>query len=421
MSTRFPAVAAAVLAALVPAARAAAAIICANPAGGSPEGLACHTTIQAAVDAARRPTDVIRVTAGVYHEVVVVPPFKNGLQIVGDDGPAAILDVPEGQAVGITVMSPDIQIRTLTILNREVGVTLQAPRATLQGLRIAGGSGPAVATTGPSNAAHRMLENDVDSGFTLFGPDMVVQDNVVRAGQIRVFGLRGLVVGNRVTGGGIHVLDVDTGRTAVRSNVIRNADVGIEFIGRNPIVEGNRVEGAGLGIVVSCVVIVHGDPEACREGSISGNTVSGAARQGLFVAASAPGLPVRDNRAEGTGGVGVIGTGILLEHNVALVCSGPCYSLNGSAIHLERSSARLSRTTGVLVEGNNGAVADVVLADNVVLDNRAEGIAIRRGARNTTVRNNTGRHNRPDFCDEGVGTVVIDNRFDTVGPCSAVP
>jgi len=127
MSTRFPAVPAAVLVALVPAARAAAAIICANPAGGSPEGLACHTTIQAAVDAAHRPTDVIRVTAGVYHEVVV-PPFKNGLQIVGDDGATTILDVPEGQPFGITAMSSDIQIRTLTILNREVGVTLQAPR-----------------------------------------------------------------------------------------------------------------------------------------------------------------------------------------------------------------------------------------------------------------------------------------------------
>jgi parallel beta-helix repeat protein len=63
----------------------------------------------------------------------------------------------------------------------------------------------------------------------------------------------------------------------------------------------------------------------------------------------------------------------------------------------------------------------VVLDDNVVLENRAEGIAVRHGARNTTVRGNNARGNHPDFCDEGVGTLVIDNTFDTVGPCGAVP
>ncbi|HEX6739387.1 MAG TPA: hypothetical protein VF310_14010 [Vicinamibacteria bacterium] len=350
---------------------AALAVICVSPSGGTPAGEFCRTTIQAAVNVAR-PGTLIRVLPGVYVEAVVVPPRKDGIQIVGT-GPDATLVDGAGGTAAITVRSADVEIRDLGVRNAIIGVSLQAPHGTVSGLKSGAGIGVGIAGTGSESAAHQILSNDVQ-GIAVFGPDLLVRDNRVR-GELTVSGERGSAIGNQVEGGRLNVFGTVFGETVtVRANRVHGApDVGIQVLARNPVVEGNVVSQARSGLNVGCLIRVFEDPDACLQGSISDNIVTDTITDGLIVLASSPGLPVRRNRVERAGrGVVLVGRGLLAQGNRAL--------------------------------GNLGA-----------------GIAVLGGSVDTVVTGNIALANHPDFCDDGVGTVLSNNTFGTVGPCFVQP
>jgi hypothetical protein len=436
----------ALVAAPSPAA-AALATICVNPAGGSPAGEFCHTTIQAAVDAAR-PGALIRVMPAVYHERVVVAARQDGIQIVGDDRATTILDVPPAGEAAITVRSNDVQIRSLTIQHFGIAVSLQARRGIVQELTVLNGSAsPGIAATGPDSAGHQVLSNDVQGGIALFGADTVARGNHVTAGNLLVNGARGQVIENLVERGGISVFNFELEPEVVRGNQVRGADTGIQAFLRNPVVENNEVRSAQTGLSISCLIRAADDLDACRSGSISGNTVAFTVQHGIAISAPAPGLPVRGNRVMRTGrGLSVSGVGALVEdnrvsesgfgfqgrgyealgpshalrRNVASRCTAGFF-VNGSAVQLEQNRVLGSFGNGIMVEGSDGAIADVVLDGNSSLGNNAVGIAILHGARDTTVTGNTATSNGLlDFCDDGVGTILSSNVFGTVGSCGGL-
>ena len=244
-------VTAAALTLLAAAASVRAATLCVDPAGG-----ACHTTIQAAVDAASG-GDLIRIRPAVYFEQVVVPGGKDGLQIMGVSYDAIVDGSPYfdrgilTEGAGFLIQSANVRLRGLTLRNGLVGVQLEGEGGVLERLRA------------------------VDAGWlTVMAPRAVVRDNDLKATGITVFGLEAVVRDNRVVAGLIYldaVSDADGSRVlrnrvengaifadaddlVVRDNEVRNASFGVGVLGAgdNIVVERNRVSGGQIGILVAC-------------------------------------------------------------------------------------------------------------------------------------------------------------------------
>ncbi len=420
------------------------AVLCVDPAGGP-----CQTTIQGAVDRAA-PGDTIQVSAGLYFEAVVVPEGKDGLAILGSGRGATIVDsspyfdrgVDGGLQVGFLVYSANFAVRNMTIRNGQQGVNLQAPGGVVAGLEILSHSFAGVAATQAATST-RVLANDIRGGFIgilTYAPDVVIRGNVLQGMSeaiAMITGHRGRVVSNRVVWSRIQGIRSEQGDDVViRDNDIRNVPgVAMELSGRHPTVERNRIRATHTGMRVLFQL---------EGGSISRNTIVDALDYGMFITSAQGDLVVRGNELTRTGlGLSLNGTGItatlnrvtdvgadldgycfevfgaanVVRHNTARRCSSSGIYVNGSTMTVDENLVSETFGNGVTVDGFAGENAEpfagTVVSGNLARADAAQGIAIINDARDTRVVGNTARENRTDFCDEGVGTVVTNNRFGT--------
>lgn len=435
---------------------ASSATICVDPQGG-----ACETTIQAAVDLAA-PADVISIAAGVYYENVRVPSGKDDLQIVGagqdvtivDSGPHADLGVTESFA-SFFIQSARVRVAALTMRNGQRGASFQSPGGLVENVHIEAARNYGVlgeqGATG-LRVLNSRLEDSGEGVVSQGAAAVTVRGNVLSrvSTALRLLGPRPIVEANRVEGlGGILI----TGDDAIaRDNVIRNIwGVALHVAGRNPKVERNTLTEVDTGLMVSCpqdgAPTSPPLPDACVTGTVSSNAVTDALHDGVIVLTHASGLLVERNRTlRSNGSFSLNGVGIraffntitdaglegstpcfeafgadhLLSRNVAARCSGTGFLVQGDRVRLEGNQALGTYESGITVSGNNfplGPHVDAVLLGNTTNDNVMFGIAVVAGATRTVVSGNTALRNRVDFCSSGPGTVVTGNHFGTTGAC----
>lgn len=436
---------------LAGAASGGAATLCVDPAGG-----ACHSTIQAAVDAASG-GDVIQIRPAVYFEQVVVPSGKDGLQIMGVsydaivDGSAYFDRGILNDAPGFLIQSAHVRLRGLTLRNGLFGVQLEGEGGVLERLR-AVDAGALTVMAPRAVVSHNDLKA---TWISVFGEEAVVRDNRVVAGAIYLDAVgdadRSRVLRNRVENGAIFA---DADDLVVRDNEVRYPGflVGLLGAGDNIVVERNRVSGGQIGIQVACTHDSDPNeirPAICTHASAADNTAMDTSDYGLIGRATGPGLVIRNNRFARTAlGMNLTGPIALVERNhvedvgrsldghcieafgavdriarnTALRCSNAGIYLNGVSI-IEENRIEDTAENGVTVDGDPAGghvVEGVRVLRNVSRDNAAQGVAIINGAAGTRVSGNVALGNRTDFCDEGVGTVISGNTFGTTGACAVL-
>lgn len=188
----------------------------------------------------------------------------------------------------------------------------------------------------------------------------------------------GTVANNKVTGVfDDPALDIRLAEASVtiENNKVRDTlDTGIELILTDGTpgssVSANNLRSAGVSIAVD----VRGGPI-----TIAGNKIFDAGNKGL-------------NVERGTaGGTTIAGNKVLRGY--------------GDGILL-----------GVSAGGSLSVGATVT--DNKMIANLGTGLSLGEDAVDTAVSSNNAKRNTPDFCDAGTGTILSDNKFQTVGPCS---
>jgi parallel beta-helix repeat protein len=266
----------------------------------------------------------------------------------------------------------------------------------------------------------------------------VTQNNVITgvAQGVTLDGDSGQVVGNRIYGGARGISGSADGIVVKGNDVRHQAQEGIFVQGTFPTVQGNKVYGADLGIVAHCTT--------CFGGSIASNVITDTSSYGILASADDVGLVVQGNTLLRTGqGISVAGFGPTVRLNkatdVGADIEGNCIEVFSDRGTVARNTATRCSAAGVYVRGNemwvdrnvvsgtfeNGLTVDgfdpgdpptqgTVLAANRATGNSGQGIAIIGGAVDTRVAGNTASGNRLDFCFDGSGLTLADNKFGTL-------
>jgi hypothetical protein len=421
----------------LPAAAASAATRCVKPA---PTPSCPYASIQDAVGAALA-GDVVQVGAGTYFQIVIVPPGKDGLQIVGagklttilDPGPHTDPPASSG-GDGITVQSRRVTIKNLTIRNGNfIGILLEAPEATVQGVNVSGANQFGIAVTAGARNA-RLLQNEIhnsDRGIHSFAVGTLAQSNFITGAVagIQLQGHGGQVVANKIYNGQYGVLTSGgtTDGTVVTSNDIRHQTEAGIFLsgGAFPNVQGNKIYGVGGGIVAHCV--------DCFGGSIASNSVTDGAGTAILATTDGVGLVVQGNTLLRTAGgilgsgdgtdlrlnkatdvgedlfspcFGAVGDDNTVSRNTATRCTQAGVYVRGNRAYVDRNVVSGTFENGVTVDGSGGAFADTIVIGNKATGNAGQGVAIIGGAVDTFVSGNTASGNRLDFCDDGTATTL---------------
>jgi Right handed beta helix region len=420
----------------------------------SPAADGCHTTIQAAVDAAA-PGDTIQIDPGVYFENVQVPAGRDGLRIVGS-GPRSTIVDPDAPNAGpaFRIGSSEVEVTALAIRNgSDSGVVVAAGTSGvfLHGLRFLGGRGAGAIRVEASSTQARIVGNDIRAagnvGVALEGGNdgSVVRGNAISQMDTAVDVLSDDVeiAANRIEIFRTAGIRVEGARAKVASNVVEIGSVsgeGLAVTGDSFDVRGNRLTNAGP-LVASCT--------PCTTAVVASNVVVGSFRfdrtPGLGVAADAPGLVVTRNRvSRATAGPAFLvdGTGVRLTRNLAVdtgqPVDGDCYLARGQGAHrldhnvatrcgasgfrveaddvvLEDNLSQGAGLSGFFVDGAGGTRSGVVLTRNRASESSAAGFSVTGDAVATVLSGNRGSANRYDFCDDGSATDVSGgNAFGTI-------
>jgi hypothetical protein len=419
---------------------AAAAVRCVRPNGAG----GCSSTIQAAVDAAAA-GDLVSIGAGIYFENVVVPPGKDGLQLVGASPLRTVIDPDHPlNGSGIVVASNRVRVMKIGIRNGQAtgitvsnadGVVVQSVRIVgVRGLRSAG----IFADTGSDGV--QILSSEVRAvswaGIEVLGAGAVVSGNTVShvRNAIYAIGANPRVALNRITGGSIRM--AGNGGTVLSNTVELAEGRGIDVSSINPTVQGNKVTNAGE-IAVECL--------SCTGALVSGNVSLGSPTFAFRLTGEGAGFLAQANTASRA-----VLAAFFLEGSVEAIANrafdtgvanspaseqaaGHCFSAAGTGPHrLVGNSATQCAVSGFMVRhratlernvatqaGVHGFTVGPMAADTVVAGNSAvaangAGYAVLDGAQDTALSLNTGSRNRYDLCDEGVGTTTVSNTFAAV-------
>jgi parallel beta-helix repeat protein len=422
------------ISALALSTRTEAATICVSPSGGL-----CQTAIQAAVNAAS-PGDIVKVGPGTYYESVLVPGDKHGLQLVGANKLAAIIDPSAyfdrgttNGPNGVTILARDVQVKNLTIRNGEGAGIHSLGRGTIvEGVILNGADFVGIQLEGWYG---RVAVSEVRN--TRFGVQSWAFGAIVRGNLIAgvTYGILLHADGNEATGNkiqnGTHGVVATGDGIVIKTNDVRHqSTTGIEVLGSFPTVVGNQVYGGGAtaGILATCT--------SCFGGTVSSNVVTNTLGDAILVSADDVGLVVQGNTIRRTGyGTSLNGFGILARQNKATDVGrdirGDCFEVFGSTHTLARNAATRCSKAGIYVNGSesfleanvtldtfengitiDGAVENT-LAGNRVTGSAAQGIALINGADGTSVVGNVATRNRVDFCHDGTNTVLSGNTFPT--------
>jgi len=392
-----------------------------NGAGG------CFSTIQAAVDAAD-PGEKVSVRSGIYFENVVVPPGKDGIQIVGAGSRKKVVLDPDAPNTGpgIVIQSMDVVVRNLTIQNgQSAGISVEAgnPGVNIERVDFFGTDGICV----------DIASDDVSVRYNLF---FACSESIaVATGVSNVE-----IVSNKMSNCGDNCVRVDPGSVGavIKNNRISTSRAnGISFSGDDFLIQSNFVsETGGDSFNVNCSPCTTG-------GVIQRNTGRFAIgdEDAFYLSADAAGLVVKNNKSDTTSdeGFDINGTGIKLEGNRARYAGGDQtqsgFHVQGADHQLIKNLAFFGVQDGFKIRGDNilldrnrsirniGDGFDVesglntVMTRNSAFDNVGVGIEISSGVINAQLESNTAKRNRVDLCVEGSGTTGVGNKFATLGPC----
>jgi nitrous oxidase accessory protein NosD len=425
---------------------------CADPSGDD----GCFTTIQAAIDAAGA-GDTVKVRKGTYHETVTIPAGKDGLRLDGKKGKSIIeatipkiLGDPPNSGPGITVLSNDVRISDLTVRNAGTGANGTgigifvdgAAGARIDDVHVQNAQNACVRITGDgARVANSRLVSCGSNGIVIAGHAALLKKNDIAGMDNRgteIVGNDGRIDDNRIENTGDDCIHVEGEHANISENDMESCgDTGVQVSGANPVVDDNRVlmsERDGFDIVCS----------PCTGGEVTDNTSINASDDdnGFDIEADAPGgIVVANNRAELShdSGFDIRGTGVTVYGNKSVTNGGDvresAYEIRGSGHTLIGNVAKDAVADGFEISGDghvlkdNTAVANlqdgfdvqagatgVVLDDNRAKRNGAMGFEVSQGATDTTLTDNKAKDNPIDFCDEGTGTITIDNDFDVTSP-----
>jgi parallel beta-helix repeat protein len=439
-----------------------AAQICVSPAGNGD----CFSSIQEAVGAAS-PGDVILLKKGTYRQVVTID--KPGITLLGagDDPDKVVIDghPPENMDIIVTVTADDVTLRNLTVKNGNTyGVVITADNVTLKAVKVLASGDVCVDSSG---AGTRIVDSTIKGccsecakvyGDTALikrtkitncaagclkasGDGVEVVRNTLEMCQdgpgISVTGAGPSVKNNKVSIAGEDCIRTDGANSLVHRNEIEACGgAGVSVAGLNPVVTKNTVGYTQSdGFIVNCT--------DCTGGSVEKNQASfnpglGAA---FWLLSDGPGLAVKGNSAGfyQYGGFWLEGTGFTVMDNSATQNGGdelsPGFYFGGGSGHVvaNNSSTRNhgsgfslsggmsdSRFEGNTARGNMDkgiAVAtstDILILDNKTKGNFRTGIHIGFTASGTVVSGNLAKGNREDLCDQGTGTTLSSNIFETM-------
>lgn len=428
---------------LLAATASSASAECVNPTGAN----GCHTTIQAAVDAADE-GERIDIAPGVYVENVYVG--KAGLTLAGP-GPAetanTIIDADDpNDEEGLYIDASDVKIKDLTVRNgRGDGIGIYADRVKILGVRVLSPDSDCIWVSDYDDV--QIVGNELrgcgDQGIESDdSSELVVKNNVISIcdeGCLDLYGNGIQVVGNTISQSEDDAcIYVEGDFATVKANTVSTCDgSGIEVNGQDPVVSGNTVtaSSSGEGVEVDC------DP--CTGGQVSRNKVSDLAddESGFDIWADAAGLVVSGNVATRVPDQGfqLYGTGIQFLDNQSFSTGGDddenAFEIYGDSHTVEGNRAEggaragfFTDCTGCTFTGNL-AVGNLesgfviyglgnTLTGNKAFDNLGHGFWL-GGEDNNFASGNVSRRNRSGWCDDGSidTTIGVDNKLGDETAC----
>src|SRR6185436_14845084 len=207
--------AAALVVAVAASNAASAGVVCVNPAVAT-----CEKTIADGV-AKAGPGDIVKIGPGVYYENVDVPAGKDGLQLVGTNKLATIIDAAPYTDLGIThtgaaivIQARDVQVRNLAVRNSSTNGIITIGAGTLvQGVTISGVRSYALLANASAATGAQFIGNEISAsgfGIVTVAYGTVIKSNVIE--RVSLFGVQAFsgilpnggdaaqITGNRVTG-----------------------------------------------------------------------------------------------------------------------------------------------------------------------------------------------------------------------------
>src|SRR6185503_611358 len=94
-------------------------------------------------------------------------------------------------------------------------------------------------------------------------------------------------------------------------------------------------------------------------------------------------------------------------------CSGAGFHFNGNRNQVARNVALNTLENGFTIDGDRGPLTGTTLDFNRASFAAGQGFAVINDALDTILTGNAGNGSRLDFCDDGVGTTSLSNRFGT--------
>jgi len=409
----------------------------------------CYISIQIAVNLSA-PGDVVEVRAGTYFENVYIEPRRVGVQIVGPmSGAPAIVDASSKSderiihnEPGFTVVAPGVVLRDLSIYNgASDGIRVEAPNVVVERVTILNPRHVGIRIP-PGVAGARLLSNSISgagTGIDIQGPDALVDGNQVSASGRGIIVARGdrVALTKNVISGGEQGIEVQGESPLIKGNRLSNLwDVGIHVRDSgDPVVEGNDVRNTTRPILLSCA--------RCQNAAVATNEIVNSPGLGIYAIASDAGLEVRGNTVQNGvgGGLRVQGDDVQVEGN-RVYDSGfeddryvsPCVWVSGNRNVVRSNSVTRCAATGVDVDGATAYVATNVVLDSYnvgfrvrgqdmqLVSNRArttsrEGFRNEATALGVSYDHNIATSALTGFCDNGSGTRLGSNAFESVGTC----
>ncbi len=406
--------------------------------------------------------DTILVKAGVYHEAVVVPPGKDGLEFESDGrvvvdgrGPAGI---PLGP--GFKVQSANVTIDGFVIQNREHdamsegagvigsqpglvivdcefracearpiycsagngnkvldtrifvcdddGIEITGDDVTIRRVRTSHTAGIAIEVIGMRASVTKCsVLMGKENGIRITGPDGRVLDcevECVTLDAIEVNGPNGIVRDCEIrgtTGSGISV-DSTSGRVENNEIVDCSTD-GIRGNGEELVIRNNRIEGIDDN---------YGIYSGNNGQTVTGNRISRVYRTGYGIGVGGSNSRVAGNSVEAATSFGIElendTTNVVVEGNVVTDCGHVGengFLIRGNGHTIKNNVARRSGRDGFNVFGNS-----ITLVGNKSFDNGEDGIDVEGGVGVIVDKNQAKGNTAEGIENNATGTTITDNK-----------
>lgn len=356
-----------------PSAPSAGAVVyvCPGASGDGSSSSSAKGSLAEALDAASEGATVL-LGAGRYEENVVV---RRAVTIVGGDvadegaGANAVLAAP-GEHALVVEGATGVVIRGVAVVGAKgTGVWLKnGSDAKLEGVRVEGAQGFGVlATKAQLSVTRSSISNASGTGVQFWD------------------GSSGIIDTNNLTanvGGGVRVDDSTSSMSVptISNNAITgNGSFGVGVFGALAIIDTNNITGTLKGAVGGYgIVAANYDGDAPSDVTISGNSITGSARAGVYLA---------------TGTTAIIDTNNINENGVANKSGAGIWLAGGTNATLMKNTVSKNTFAGVALVGDAKAIIDTnnitgVPESTLSLTSVGDGLFLGPGS-TSTVKNNT--------------------------------